>query len=138
MTTPQLFIVRVLVLLALSSSGHNLARAEEPLFSPAVVEEVGSRHMSGTLEGGQPAQFRLPLRQGQTLSILCHARKSSVGVFVKDPEGDMLASADHNCAHKSWSVAAAKTGTYTIGVLQHHATALKGQSAFYKMRLSAH
>lgn len=83
------------------------------------------------------AEYRLPLQQGQTLSILCHARKSSVGFFVKDPEGELLSVPRPNCAHKLWSMSAIKSGTYTVGVLQDHAAALKGQGAFYRLRLSA-
>lgn len=131
------FAFGLVVLLALGW-GPSMAQAQDLLDTPTSTMDAGKTNMSGTLEGGSVAEYRMPLQQGQTLSVLCHARKSSVGFFVKDPEGELLSVPHSNCAHRLWSMSAIKSGTYTVGVLQDHAVALKGQGAFYRLHLSAH
>lgn len=136
MKAPYRFTFGLVVLLALGW-GANMAQAQDILSTPTGPLGTGKKNMSGTLEGTHVAEYRMPLQQGQTLSVLCHARKSSVGFFVKDPEGELLSVPRPNCAHKLWSMSAIKSGTYTVGVLQDHAAALKGQGAFYRLHLSA-
>ncbi|MCG0994700.1 hypothetical protein [Acetobacter indonesiensis] len=96
------------------------------------------RRMVGTLEGKQAAEYHLTLTEGQELSVLCHARKQNVTFFVKDAEGHMLHPTAQQCAHQTWRTQVPHNGKYTVAVFQHHGAALKGQSAFYRLHVSAH
>lgn len=114
--------------------------AAKTVYFPHNVE---NKHMAGTLEGPQTAEYQLALHQGQELSILCHSRKRSVSFFVKDPAGHLLyTTADgglrNHPLHDHWHGLVPENGNYTVGVFLHHGAAQKGQNAFYKLNLSVH
>ncbi|KGB25232.1 hypothetical protein AtDm6_0913 [Acetobacter tropicalis] len=132
----------LLISLALAT-GLSLGQAHAAAKTVYFPHNAESKHMAGTLEGPQMAEYHLALHQGQELSVLCHSRKRSVSFFVKDPAGHLLyTTADgglrNHPLHDHWHGRVPENGNYTVGVFLHHGTERKGQNAFYKLNLSAH
>ena len=89
--------------------------------------------VSGTVEGEEVVQYKVPAKVGQFLLVGCNAKSSRVSFWVRDPGGaEVYNSKVQNAA--AYIGRLEQDGTYVVGVFLSKADAARGHAAFFRLR----
>lgn len=88
--------------------------------------------VSGTVEGDEVVQYRVPAKTGHFLLVGGKAKSARVSFWVRDPGGvEVYNSQVQNAVYVGRP---AQDGSYVVGVFLRKADAARGHAAFFRLR----